>query len=324
MTGYSHVRIITTGGTIASLPQDNGDLAASLSGEELVQRLGMASVQVDTLTTMGSFAFNYETLAFIGERVIEALESPDVQGVVLTHGTDTMEETAFYLSLTTGHYMKPVVLTGAQLDASNPYGDGPNNLRNAVCIAQSESARNIGTVIAFAGFLYAAREVRKVDTNALEAFDSPGWGPVGRMDGDRVIVLRQADRKPVLNVKVPVPVALVRLGVGMTGAEFQQMCTGYKGVVLEAFGRGNAHPSIHSEISRLVQQGVPVIITSRCIRGAVRPVYGGGGGRDLERAGAWFAGDLAGEKARILLGLLLANNVGWQEMWRFVEAYSRP
>lgn len=314
------VQILTTGGTIASLPQDNGDVSATLAGEELIRRLGVkGEIKVKPLITLGSFAFDYETLYTIAKGVIHALEDPEVEGVVITHGTDTMEETAFYLSLVTGEPDKPVILTGAQLDASYSFTDGIKNLQDAIYAAKSEELKGFGPLIVFAGFVHVARDVCKVDTQALEGFLSPGWGPVARVDDEKVIVARRI--KPMVSMKpvVPKPVALIRLAVGMTGAELRKMIDGYEGVVIEAFGRGNSHPTIPDEVHRLVKKGIPVIVTSRCLRGSVLPIYGNGGGMDLERAGAWFAGDLSGEKARILLGTMLANQTSWDEMKKITE-----
>lgn len=314
------IQILTTGGTIASLPQDNGDVSATLSGQDLIHRLGVkGEVKVKSLITLGSFAFDYETLYTIAMEVENALEDPEVGGVVITHGTDTMEETAFYLSLVTGHFHKPVILTGAQLDASYSFTDGMKNLQDAIYAAQSKELKDFGALIVFAGFVHAARDVYKVDTHALEGFASPGWGPIARVDDEKVVLARQIKPTISLDPVVPEPVALIRLAIGMSGAEFRKMIDGYAGVVIEAFGRGNAHPTISDEVNQLVKKEIPVIVTSRCLRGSVLPVYGNGGGKDLERAGAWFAGDLAGEKARILLGTMLANRKSWDEMKTITE-----
>lgn len=319
------MQVITTGGTIASLPSENGDVSAVLSGEELIKKLGITeNVRVTSSVTVGSYGFDYATLSKVGQDVIEALKNPDVKGIVITHGTDTIEETAFYLSLITGGYHKPIVLTGAQLDASYAFSDGAKNVQDAITAANADQLNESGVMVVFSGFIFAAREVKKVDTNALEGFGAPGWGPIGRVDKDRVIVNRKDALSANLPPVPPVAVAFIRLGIGMTGDEFVSMTDHYQGVVIEAFGRGNAHPSITEKVKELIDQGIPVIITTRCSQGAVMPIYGNGGGKDLERAGAWFAGDLSGEKARILLGMLLALNKSWEEMENMVQKFSHP
>ncbi|UOF90425.1 asparaginase [Fodinisporobacter ferrooxydans] len=327
----SHILVISTGGTIASLPQDNGDVKAVLQGEDLVRRLPVQNQQdqnqgkhrpiiVKTFTTIGSFAFTFETLYELGNVVQTAIADEEVGGIVITHGTDTMEETAFFLSLTCQR-KKPIVLTGAQLNASEPASDGLRNLSDAIRVASCQEAAALGPVIAFAGFLHAGREVRKVDTSALEAFQSVGFGPVGRVEHNKVIIRRKCTDYPLLPLQPMERVGLVRLGIGMTGDEILKIAEGYKGLVIEAYGLGNAHPSIAPAVQQLANRKIPVVITSRCLRGSVAPVYGGGGGRDLERAGAFFAGDLSGEKARILLALLIGNKLDHEAFYEWFNAW---
>lgn len=320
MIGLKHTQILTTGGTISSVPQDNGDVSAALSGEELINELGVTgNIKVDSSVTIGSFAFENSTLLTVANDVLNALKQENVSGVVVTHGTDTMEETAFYLSLVVDSPEKPIILTGAQLDASYSYSDGTRNLQDAIYAAQSEELSGMGVLVVFSGFVHTSRDVRKVDTNALQAFDSPGWGPVARVDNENVILARKVNLFPKLDPVIPSSVVLIRSWIGMTDKEFRQMTEGFSGVVIEAFGRGNAHPTISDEVRRLINLKIPVIITSRCLSGSVLPVYGNGGGKDLERAGAWFSGDLSGEKARILLGTMLANKKSWKEMQEILE-----
>lgn len=313
--------MITTGGTIASMPQANGDVTATLEGGELLKnKVNANHLRINNAVKLGSFAFSYETLYEIATHVKTALEDELIEGIVITHGTDTLEETAFYLACVTNR-SKPIVLTGAQLDASHPSSDGPRNILDAVAIAKTPMAADWGPVVVFSSFIYGARDVRKSDTNALEAFSSPGWGAIGRVDDGQLIIARNVPLFPVVEPKVPASVVLIRLGIGMTGNEVMHMAEGYEGVVIQAFGRGNAHPSIYPEIKKLVDQGIPVVITSRCNNGAVLPVYGNGGGRDLYRSGAWFVGDLSGEKARLLLGLLLANHTPFHQAKSYMQAW---
>lgn len=328
LVSLQYVQVITTGGTIASLPNESGDVSAQLSGEQLVKRLGIKEnikVKVTSSVTLGSYMFDYETLYQVAVDVIEALENKEVKGVVITHGTDTMEETAYYLSLVTGHYSKPIILTGAQLDASYSYSDGIKNLQDAICAAKDSRLKDYGPLIVFAGFIHAARDVKKIDTSALEGFDSPVWGPIGRVDHEQVIIHRKVISQSFIHQPVvPTPVALIRLAIGMTGEEFYSMVQGYSGVVIEAFGRGNSHPTIPEKVEELISNKIPVVITSRCAKGAVKPIYGNGGGKSLERVGAWFAGDLSGEKARLLLGVMLASKFSWIQMKKIINSLNDP
>lgn len=119
------VKIITTGGTIASLPDENGDVLATMSGDELIAYFGIEkNIAVKNSVKIDSSNFDYDLMLKVASDVIDALEDPEVTGVVVTHGTDTMEESAFYLSLMTYNYNKPVILTGAQFDPSYSFSDG--------------------------------------------------------------------------------------------------------------------------------------------------------------------------------------------------------
>lgn len=318
------IQLITTGGTIASTPDESGDVTASLSGKDLLQRLGINEhLKIKNAVTLGSYAFNYSTLHEIALHVIDALNDENVSGIVITHGTDTMEETIFYLSLVLEKMNKPVILTGAQIDPSFTYTDGTKNLQEAIIAAKTSYLKEFGPLIVFGGFIYHATDVTKVDTHLLQGFDAPNVGPIGRIDVDEVVIYSKVQKLNVnLKPKIPLPTLLIRLGIGMTGAEIEQIVSKYQGIVIEGFGRGNAHPSITPVVKKLVETRIPVLITSRCFRGAVKPVYGKGGGQDLEKVGSLFAGNLSGVKARILLGLALANNFSLDELKKAIYEIS--
>jgi L-asparaginase len=325
----SLVSIITTGGTIASLPAENGDMIAGRSGTEILTEAGAGSAQsIDSVelvdfAKIGSPAFTFQILHDLAEEVQKKIADPKICGIVVTHGTDTMEETAFFLSLVT-EPTKPIVLTGAQLAANFKGSDGARNLSDAICIAKADSAANLGTVIAFSGFIHNAREVTKIDATAMQAFDSPDWGPVGRVEGEEVIIARQIRKHKRLPLKELRPVISLRLPLGFTGEELLKIAEPYEGIVLEAYGSGNAHPSVESAVKELLRKGKPVVITSRCLTGLVRAIYGNGGARDLERAGVWMGGDLSAIKARLLLSLILANDIRGDEGKSYIEDWARP
>jgi L-asparaginase len=201
----------------------------------------------------------------------------------------------------------PVVLTGAQRGADQADADGPRNFRDAVRAAVAPEARGRGAMIAFAGELHAAREARKVHTSGVRAFGSPGYGPIGHVDGERVVFRRRPERRPSLPVPAELGrVDLIRLYAG-SDARFLRTAvdSGAQAVILECTGRGNANDQVVEAVRESVVAGVAVIVCSRCVEGRVEPVYGRGGGRDLAEAGALFAGDLAGPKARVLLQVAL-------------------
>ena len=170
-------------------------------------------------------------------------------------------------------------------------------------------------MVSFAGEIHAAREVRKVHTSALHAFASPGYGPIGHVDRESVAFRRLPERRGALDLhldpqRLETRVDLVRLYAG-ADARFVHAAVagGARAIVLEATGRGNANDAVVAGVRMAEAAGVAVVVCSRATAGRVEPAYGQGGGADLEEAGALFAGDLAGPKARILLQLALGDGV---------------
>lgn len=307
------VVLLTTGGTIASRHDTASDsFVAAIGADDMASLLqgvpeGIA-LRAEAFSTINSFRMDLPTAFALARRIAAVLAEPAVLGVVVTHGTDTMEETAFLVGLATGGD-KPVVFTGAQRNAEEADADGPRNLSDAVCLAASPLGRGIGTVIVFDGVFHAARDVRKTHTSRPGAFHSADRGMLGVVDEGAVFLYRRLDQRPHLPAaRVEPEVHLIKMAMGMD-ARFMRwaLADGARGFVLEGFGRGNCPPDFVAATREAVARGVPVLVTSRCGEGRVKPVYGHGGGVDLAAAGAIFAGDLTGQKARILLAMLLGE-----------------
>jgi L-asparaginase len=310
------VVVIGTGGTIASRYDAvlNRKVAVA-SGEELIAMLpgadGVAELEVDDFTTAHSFQMDGGAALGLAQRIGETLRRPDVTGVAVAHGTDTLEESAYLAGLLV-ESEKPVVFTGAQRSADEPDGDGPRNLMGAIRAAAAPVSAGLGVFVCFNDELHAARDVTSLD-----------HGKLGLIDGERVVIDRRPLRRPRYAVeRLEERVDLVKLVLGLDARPIDAaLAAGAKAIVLEAFGLGNTTPAIAEGVRRTIGAGVPVIITSRCPMGQVRPVYGGGGGgRDLEDMGALYAGDLAGIKARMLLMVLLADAPPMAELARRVAA----
>ena len=308
------VVVVSTGGTIAMRHDPaTGKLVPAMTGRELMDMLDWPDappLELDDFTSVPSFDVHGELALSLAARVDEQAKRGDVAGVVVTHGTDTMEESVYLIDRLL-RSEAPVVLTGAQRGADDPDTDGPRNLRDAVRVAASEEARRRGAMIAFGGEIHASREVRKVHTSALRAFDSPGYGPIGHVDLASVVFQRRPHRRDPLPVPDRLaPVDLIRLHAG-SDARFVRASveSGARAIVLEGTGRGNANDQVVEGVHEAVSAGVSVVVCSRCVAGRVEPVYGRGGGRDLADAGALFAGDLAGPKARVLLQLALGSGL---------------
>jgi L-asparaginase len=304
------VVVVSTGGTIAMRSDPaTGKVVPAVSGDELVELLAWPDappLELDDFAQVPSFDVHGELALGLGRRVSEQARRDDVAGVVVTHGTDTMEESV-YLADRLLDSDVPVVFTGAQRGSDQADADGPRNFRDAIRAAASPEARGRGAMIAFAGELHAAREARKVHTSGIRAFASPGYGPIGHVDAERVVFGRRPDRRPPLPAPAGLAhVDLIRLYAGSDSRFLRTAVeSGARAIVLEATGRGNANDQVVEGVVAVVSAGVPVVVCSRCVEGRVEPVYGRGGGRDLAEAGAVFAGDLAGPKARVLLQLAL-------------------
>jgi L-asparaginase len=271
-----------------------------------------ADIEVEDVMNVGAYLMTPERMMTVAGRVRAALANEQVSGVVVTHGTDTMEETAYAVDLL-HEDSRPVVFTGAQRNAAEPDTDGPRNLTDAVRLAAAhDSSRGLGVVITMSGSVEAARDATKVHTTAPRAFASPGHGPLGEINDHAVHVPRTRTRPATLAGEPPTSalprVDLVKLYAGADGVMIRALReAGSEGLVIEGFGIGNANHEVLAEVNRCVAAGITVIVVSRCAEGRAAPVYGNGGGHDLEAAGAIFGGDLSGQKARILLMLALAR-----------------
>jgi L-asparaginase len=303
--------VVTTGGTIAARPAASGEVVVAASSEELLASVPeverIAELSVVELFRIDSSLMTPRDMLAVARR-IRALDAQGTVGFVVTHGTDTMEESAYMVDLLHAGE-KPVVFTGAQRNATERDADGPRNLTDAIRIAANPAARGIGAVVAMAGRMDAARDATKVHTASLAAFSSLERGRLGEVDGEEVRVFRSRSRPDNLSRtdSVEPNVALVKVAAGMDGTFLRAAReAGAAGIVLEAFGLGNANHEVLSEVRNTLDSGVPVVVVSRVPSGSVAPVYGDGGGHDLRAAGAVFGGNLSGQKARILLMVALA------------------
>jgi L-asparaginase len=303
------VHLLATGGTIASRHTDAG-LSATTPAAELLASAGPlagATVTTSDLGAVGSFALTTSDLRGLVAEARRCLTA-EVDGVVVTHGTDTMEESAYLADLVHDD-PRPIVFTGSQRPFDSPAPDGPANLAAALRVASSPAARDLGVLVCFDGLAFAAAGVRKVDTLRSGAFDAPGRGPVLRLAGESVLPLgRPVRHAPLpLDLGAQLPrVDVIACYLGADAALLQAaVAAGAAGVVLEAFGAGNVPPPIAEAAEGLVARGIPVLVCSRVPTGPVLPLYAGGGAR-LARAGAVFGGDLSPWQGRLLLAAALA------------------
>ena len=308
--GALQVVILTTGGTIAmQYDAAAGGAVPTLRGADFTAALppGLAELRVEELVNLPSSHFTLGTLRAIRERVAALVAEPGVAGVVVTHGTDTLEETAYLLDLTVPGDV-PIVVTGAMRAASDVGYEGYANLVAAVRVAAAGQARGLGAVVVLDDEVHAARAVTKMHTLSTATFQSPGWGPVGRVEGDAVVVARRPDRRVLPWRGLESHVSLLKLAVGMEADPLEDaLARGARGVVIEALGGGRVPHWWLPAIERAVAEGVTIVIASRCPSGRVWDAYGYPGAyRTLAQVGCLFAGGLNGQKARIKLMVVLA------------------
>lgn len=311
--------LIATGGTIAMRPAEPGGAAVPAdSGEDLVAAVpeleAIADVEVLSLYNVPSPHMNPARWVGVQQAVTAALARDEVAGVIVTHGTDVLEETAWFLDLTVTSD-KPVVLTGAMRDAASRDFDGPRNLLAAARVCVDAGSRGRGTMLVMNDTIHAARDVRKGHTLRGD-FTSGRPGVLGVINRDEVTFWRQATRGQHIALAVdPEHAALPRVDIvtmypGADGhAVDAAVAAGARGIVVTALGAGNVNPAMAEALAAAMDAGVVVVISTRVATGTVAPVYGyPGGGADLAEAGALFAGDLSPQKARILLMLSLQQD----------------
>jgi L-asparaginase len=314
------VQFIATGGTIAMKidPVKNAPVPA-ISGDDLlatVPDIGKyATIKVNNLSNVPSDYMDPPRWIELTKAAQAALDRPEVSGVIVSHGTDTLEETAFWLDLTVKS-SKPVVLIGAQRNASSPDFDGPRNLLNAARIAVDAQSRDKGVMLAMNNQINSARYATKTHTGNVETFNSGHFGFLGEVYPDRVIYANAPLRRQHIAIKTDkMPeVEIVAMYGGADGMALRSAVDrGAKGIVVQALGMGNVNIPMYEAAKYALSKNVPVVISTRVHSGRVLPNYGfAGGGKTLYDAGAVMADDLKPAKARILLMLLLQSGVASQ------------
>ena len=240
------VSLLTTGGTIASRRSETtGHVVAAIGGAQLRTMLhdpldGIA-LEVEEFCNIGSYAFDLPLAFELARRINARLADPACDGIVVTRGTDTMEESAYLADVLLASD-KPVVFTGAQRAADQPDTDGPRNIADAVRLAAAPAARGLGAMICFEQQFHAARDVTKTHTSRVDTFQSADYGELGEIDGQRVVVYRRpALRRTYARTSIETNVELIKLGIGATDGYLRYAAGhGARAIVIEGFGLGNA------------------------------------------------------------------------------------
>jgi L-asparaginase len=314
------IHLLFTGGTI-SMQRDaaaGGNVPAH-AGEALVQLAGgldrTGPYRIENWAKLPACHLGPDRLWALRERVRQIAESGEVRGIVVAHGTDTLEETAYLLDRTLERKV-PVAITGAMRTSSDDGWDGPRNLVDAATVAAAAESAGRGVMVVFNGNLIAGRAAVKTHTTDLDAFSAPHGGMLGRVERERVVYEagnwrgREVGNPARLDPpRLSARVALVPMVVGDDGGMLDLARPSHDGVVVAAFGSGNIPPGAVPAIARWIEEGKPVVLGTRCPAGTVSPLYAfDGGGARLVAMGAIPAGARVLSQAR--MELMIAVSAG--------------
>ena len=310
------ILILHTGGTISMAEDENGHVSPNA-----VNPMNAVSMQFDEVNLVTEDIFNLPSphvtlsdMLVLKSRVKTAFIAEDFDGVVITHGTDTLEETAFFLDTTLSRG-KPIVLTGAMRSSNELGTDGIYNLLTAIRVAADSNSSDRGVLVVMNDEIHSARYVTKTHTTNVSTFQTPTHGPVGLLTKNKIIYFHKDSENQHLDVAtVHGKVPIVKAFAGMTGEILDLLnLEQLDGLVIEALGAGNLPPIASQSLQRLLDAKVPVVLVSRCFNGIAEPVYSyQGGGSQLYEAGVMFADEVNSQKARIKL--IIALNAGLKDL----------
>jgi L-asparaginase len=250
-----------------------------------------------------------ELMLKLSREINEFVSDKSIDGIIITHGTDTLEETAYFLDLTV-KTSKPIVVIGAMKTSTEPDWDGPRNLLDAIHLINNRNSRGLGVLVCLNGEINAANEVTKTHTEHIETFQSLDFGALGFVDRGRVFFNRAPRKLEVIQVKSINPnVDLIKVYAGMDEKFFKFSAdSGIDGLVVEAMGIGNVPPKAFEGIKYVLGKNIPVVLVSRCPAGETEDIYSyQGAGKWLKKAGVIFTDFLNGQKARIKLIICLGR-----------------
>ncbi len=316
-----NVTLLTTGGTIASKRNPETGLLSSgaMTGEELASMCELPddiNLTVESIFQIPSNQMNNNRLKELRNRIAELLTNDEVDGIVVTHGTDTLEETAYYLDLTLDN-KKPVIVTGSQRGPSQIGSDAMSNIRQSVLAAANQQVKKLGVVVLFNERLFSARYVQKVHASNVDGFASAGYGYLGTVDQDVVNIYQKPLVKESYEVTDDLPlVDIIPFHLGADDRFIKtSISTGAKGIVLEGSGRGHVTAEMAQAIAEATEKGIIVVLTTRSREGEVRYAYDFEGSvYDLTNKGVLIGNDYDSKKARLKLAVLLATGAKKKEI----------
>ncbi|WP_288308437.1 asparaginase [uncultured Enterococcus sp.] len=307
------VVVLTTGGTIA-MKEDTltGGVSPDVSNPLMDAPIHIdddVELIVEDIFNIPSPHMTPKEMLQLKQR-IQLAHLSGVDGVVITHGTDTLEETAFFLDTTIGGQL-PIVVTGAMRSSNEIGSDGLYNFESAIRVAKSPDAIGKGVLVVMNDEIHSARYVTKTHTTNIATFRTPTLGPIGLVTKHRILFMQELLNNRHLDVdRVDGLFPIVKAYAGMTGELFDALADSLiDGLVIEALGAGNLPPQTIEPLKKLIARNIPVVLVSRCFNGVAEPVYDYlGGGIELQALGVIFCNSINSQKARIKL--LIAKNRG--------------
>lgn len=320
------VVIIFTGGTISMrIDEKTGGAVPYLSGKEIINLIpGINQLADIEIYDFGKYPGPHMTLELmmnLRDIVNSIITREDVEGIVITHGTDTLEETAYLLDLTTNS-TKSIVVTGAMRNASEPNWDGERNLVDSIDVVLNENCHNLGVLVCLNSEINAASEVTKIFSDEVDTFKSLDFGALGFVRGGKIVLNRIPRRREYISSdRIEGNIDLILVHADMTEKFFKFSAdSGARGVVVEALGVGNVPPKAFDGIKYIREKNIPVVLTSRCPAGETMDIYGYyGAGKWLKEIGVIFSEYLNGQKAKIKLGLLSGLEKREEEIKKWFE-----
>ncbi|SMH69265.1 L-Asparaginase [Latilactobacillus curvatus] len=317
------ILVLHTGGTIAMSADEDGAVAPTdqnpmagfekLFGNQLI-------IESEEFANLPSPHITPAVMLNLKNRIQQA-EEDGIDGVVVTHGTDTLEETAYFLDLTLPNNI-PVVVTGAMRSSNEIGADGLHNLISAVWTAASDDAHDKGVLVVMNDEIHTARYVTKTHTTNVATFRTPTFGPIGLVSKHNTNFFQELIRSEICDIKTLVePVYLLKAYAGMDGALFDAINQpNTKGLVIEALGAGNLPPATLPAVQALLDRKIPIVLVSRCFNGIAEDVYDyQGGGVKLKQMGVTFCQGLNGPKARLKLQVGLSAGKTGAALKEFVS-----
>lgn len=305
-----HIFVIHTGGTISmSEDETTGEVKQGESNPLLKHLLTFNDIVITSkeLFYLPSPHITPKEMLELKETIEKACQKDQIDGIVITHGTDTLEETAYFLDLTLNVKI-PVVITGAMRSSNELGSDGLYNLVSSIQVAASTEAADMGVLVVMNDEVHSAKNATKTHTSNVATFQSPQYGPIGIVNKRGV----SFHHKPVNRTHLKADhltkqVMLLKAYAGMDETILKAIAeVKPDGLVIEALGQGNLPPTLMPSLAKLMNAGVKIVIVSRCFNGIVQDIYSyEGGGKTLKEAGIIFSNGLNGQKARLKLMIAL-------------------